>query len=149
MKNLGIQLLTIRAFLRDEEQIKRSFDALASYGYNEVETAGFPVEPLRMAELAREAGLRIVSTHYDWDKIVSEPDAMVELRKAIGASFVGLTGRAQTWESPESLAAFTSEVNAFAKKCGDAGLKFVYHNHSNEFTRFDGDSTHKYARFME
>ena len=40
MKELGLQLYTIRDFMKTEEDIRESFQKMRKYGYTQAQTAG-------------------------------------------------------------------------------------------------------------
>ncbi len=142
MKHLGLQLWTIRDVFKTEEEVKFAFDELAKYGYTEIEPAGFPIDPVRFAELARAAGLRIIATHYSWDEIMDNTDAAIELHKMLGAKYIGVGGRYRQYQNdPQGL---VDKVNDVGPKLANAGFKFSYHNHSWEFVKVNGRTFYSY-----
>ncbi|MBQ8508771.1 MAG: sugar phosphate isomerase/epimerase [Clostridia bacterium] len=145
MKHLGLQLWTIRDVIKDEEQVKFAFSEAAKYGYDEIETAGFPIPPERLNQIARENGLTIISSHIGWNEIEADPDGVIARSKMFGSKFIGSGYRMET---KEEVLAFIEKANAFGRKCAGAGIKFVYHNHSQEFMKTSEGRT-RYSYLME
>ena len=59
LEKIGVQLYTIRDFMKDEESIKTSFERLKKMGFDEVQTAGCAVPFDVFGKLAKEAGLTV------------------------------------------------------------------------------------------
>ena len=143
MKNLGLQLFTIRDFMKSEEDIDRSFARLAELGYTEGQTAGLPaVCDEVFASLAKKHGIDIVGTHYVWDKIVNEPDAVRKTHEIWGTKNIGIGGMPpEARGNYDSLMKFIEQFNASAALYAKDGYKLTYHNHSFEFVRVNGNKT--------
>ena len=56
MKELGLQLFTIRDFMRSEEDIRESFQKMRKYGYTQAQTAGCAIPYADFGRIAREEG---------------------------------------------------------------------------------------------
>lgn len=139
MKNLGIQLFTIRDFMKTEEDIRDSFERLAKMGYTQVQTAGCEIPYEKFGALAKEFGLEIVGTHDDFELMVEDFDAALARHKALGTTNMGIGGfQVQTYEE---LMDFIEKANVVAKKCKENGMKFTYHNHAHEFFRWPNGKT--------
>ena len=74
LNKLGIQLYTIRDFMKDEASIDAAFARLAEIGYTEAQTAGCTISPESFGALAKKHGIKIVGTHYDWEPILNDYD---------------------------------------------------------------------------
>ncbi len=150
MKNLGLQLWSIRDNIKTEDEVKFAFSQLAKFGYNEIETAGkLPVSYERYAEIAKEEGLRIISTHFDFGMCLNDIDRVIEIHKMYGAKFVGTGGLCWRIKDHDSLIDTINVMNDIGSKLKPHGLKFVYHNHAHEFMKFPGDNKSWYDYFIE
>lgn len=136
LTKIGVQLYTIRDFMQTEEDIKVSFDKLKKLGYDEVQTAGCAVPYDVFGRLAREAGLTIVGTHDNFDRMCEETALMMDNHDLLGTKIMGIGGCFK--KSLEEYEAFILRVNELAKKIRTRGFTFTYHNHSHEFRRLDG-----------
>lgn len=147
MKQFGLQLYTIRSAFATEEGIRDSFLKMAEYGYSEGQTAGgFDiVSPEKFAQYAKDAGISICGTHYGWDKIRDEMDETMRIHDVLGTKNVGIGGMpAQYRTSLDDLKRFIDEANEVAARLAKHGYKFTYHNHSFEFTKFEGKTMMDY-----
>ncbi len=149
MKNLGIQLWSIRDVINTEEEIKKTFSQLAEYGYNEIEPYSFPVPIPKFAALAKEAGLTIINTHYDFDKVCNETQETIEVHKTLGTKYIGTGGLCRLFSDKESLLALIAKINEKAEIFAKHGFKYTYHNHSTEFKKFENDTKTWYDYFIE
>ncbi len=139
----GFQAYSMRDYYTKEDVTKESlteaFKKMKSFGYDEVQTAGYGVlTPEEYAIAAKDAGLKIVGTHVGFDGIEEDPDEAMRLHKEVfGTNFIGI-GSMPLWarQSKDELLKFIDKVNAFSEYIGKYGFKFTYHNHSFEFTKF-------------
>ena len=124
------------------ESLTEAFGKMKSFGYDEVQTAGYGVlSDADYAAAAKDAGLKIVGTHGGFDKIVDDPDETMRVHKEIlGTSLIG-TGMMPLWarQSKDELLRFIDKANEFAAYIAKYGFKFTYHNHSLEFVKFAGE----------
>ena len=69
-----------------------AFLEIKKYGYSYGQTAGTYdfLTPERYAELAREAGITICGTHYNWDRIVNDIEGTVKYHQTLGTTNVGI-----------------------------------------------------------
>lgn len=145
-KKLGIQLYTIRDFMKTEEDMRRSFARLKDIGYDQVQTAGCFVPFKEFGEIAREYDLEIVGTHDDFERMQTDLAGSVEDHKKLGTRIMGTGGcpKPQTVEEVENIIGI---CNTIASGVKPHGFKFSYHNHSFEFLKIDGKTV--FQRFLE
>jgi sugar phosphate isomerase/epimerase len=136
-KKLGLQVYTVRDYMKDEASIDATFAKLAELGYTEIQSAGYESETY--AALAKKHGLTVVGTHYSLDKILNDVEGTVALHKALGTTNIGVGGcSARTYEQ---ITEFIEKYNKAAAIYGKLGFKLTYHNHSFEFVEVkDGKS---------
>lgn len=139
MKNLGVQLYTIREYMQTKEEIAESFSKLKGLGYTEIQTAGMTIEAEEFLNLAKKNDLKIIGTHSDYDRIINDTDKIIEEHKLFGTTNVGTGGMGASYrKSAETIKDYIKEVNNVAEKLSKHGMKFTYHNHSFEFKKYDG-----------
>lgn len=136
LDRIGVQLYTIRDFMKTEEQIKVSFEKLKKLGYDEVQTAGCQIPYATFGALAREAGLTVVGTHDNFDRMCSDPQAAMDDHDALGTKRMGIGGYSNT--TRQGYEDFIARANDLARKIRARGFRFTYHNHSHEFLKMDG-----------
>lgn len=136
LEKIGVQLYTIRDFLKTEEDAKRSFEKLKKLGYDEAQTAGCAIPYETFGKLAREAGLTIVGTHDNFELMKTDPEAAMHNHDLLGTKNMGIGGLF-VGTVPE-FDAFIASANAVARNIRSRGFSFTYHNHSHEFCKLDG-----------
>lgn len=152
-KNIGIQLYTLRNEI--EKDPAATLKQVAAAGYKQVEPYGFPHAEAMIAG-AKDAGLEINSSHFEWDSVVNPKDeAMSEFSKTLEkAHEIGLShlvipylqeDNRKSLDEFKRIAANANKAAAMAKK---AGIQLAYHNHNFEFEPKEGGKT-GYDIFME
>ena len=136
-KNLGVQLYTIRDYLKDPEIADVAFAKLARLGYTEMHTAeSYDFDRKLLCELLTKHGIRIIGSHYSLDEILNNPEKTMEIHRMWGTTNVGIGGAAKT--KIEDLNAFIKDFNRAAEIYGKEGFRLTYHHHHYEFARIDG-----------
>ena len=137
---LAAQGYTIRNFFKDYEEADQSFAKVKGIGYGGIQlSAVWHLEPGRLKELADKNGLKIAATHIGFDKLKNDMDGVIAEHKLMDCKYVGLGGMPkEARESAAAASAFAKEAGQFARTLRDAGLTFIYHNHSFEFADVGG-----------
>jgi sugar phosphate isomerase/epimerase len=142
IKTLGLQLYTIRDFMKDEAAIDESFGRMVKLGYTEAQTAGCEIAPEKFGELAKKHGINIVGTHYPWDAIRNDFDETVRVHRLWDTTNIGIGGMPRdARESYDSLMKFIEEFNRLAALYAKEGFKLTYHNHSFEYVKIHDGKT--------
>ncbi len=144
MKEFGLQLYSVRDHMTDEAGVKETFLKLAEMGYTHGQTAGTYdfISPEKFAQYAREAGMTICGTHYNWDRIADDVEGTVAYHKALGTNNVGIGGMpGYARGNVEALDAFIDKFNSLAAEYAKHGMKLTYHNHSFEFKKLEDGRT--------
>jgi sugar phosphate isomerase/epimerase len=140
---IGAQTYTIRDYCKTLEDFGASMKKLAQTGYKTVQlsaTGDFTAR--QVVSILDKYNLKAVLTHTNPQKILEQTDEVIRYHKAIGASYVGLGMMPQEYQADgaRGAARFIGDFSGAIKKIADAGLKFMYHNHSFEFQKFGGTS---------
>lgn len=151
-KFIGLQLYSVRKAMNKDP--KATVAEVGKIGYKFVETAGYGngkfygMDPIEFKTLCEDNGLQFLGSHTgqnlptaeNWDKTMAWWDECIDAHAAAGVKWI-----VQPWmgkegyESLDGLKAFCKYFNAVGEKCNAKGIRFGYHNHSNEFTtEFDG-----------
>ena len=139
MKEIGLQLYTIRDFMKTEEDIRESFRKMRKYGYTQGQTAGCAIPYADFGRIAKEEGIRIVGTHDNFDMMVNDFEQSLENHKLLDTTNMGIGGK--TYNSVYEVEDFIEKANMVAEKAARNGMKFTYHNHSHEFHKWENGKT--------
>lgn len=152
-KNIGIQLYTLRDAI--SKDTAGTLKQVAAAGYKQVEPYGFPGAD-EMIKAAKDSGLAVRSSHFQWDSVVNPKDAAMSdfskiLEKAHESGLSHLVipylqdGNRKSLDDYKKVAENANKAAVLAKK---AGIQLAYHNHNFEFAPKDGGKT-GYDIFIE
>ncbi len=136
IKSIGLQLWSVKDYLKSEDEVKSTFKKLKEMGYDEVQTAGAPVPYEDLARIAKENGLKIVGTHYSFEKMENDIEGAIADHKAMETTNMGIGG--YHFKTEEDVNTFIEKANKIADRISKEGMKFTYHNHSHEFVEING-----------
>lgn len=139
---LGVQLYSIRDFMKTENDVRESFKKLKAMGYDQAQTAGCAIPYETFGELAEKEGIEIVGTHDNFDKMKYNLPQAIKDHKALHTTNMGIGGFMV--HSMEEIRGLIENANELAAKLAKEGFKFTYHNHSHEFRKFNGKTAMDY-----
>jgi sugar phosphate isomerase/epimerase len=133
--DISLQLYSLR---EDEEaDFEVALKMCAEAGYQGVEFAGyFGRSPQEMKALLDRYGLKAVSTHAGFDKIRDHLEDEIAMCKGLGYSLIVCPGA--PFGTEEEIAESARVLEEAAQKLAREGISLGYHNHSHEFTQFNG-----------
>ena len=141
MKEIGLQIYTVRDFTKTPEDLAEAMKKIRRIGYTHIQTAGAPstIEEAKAYKAAADAaGLTICGTHFSWQLIQEDIETAIEIHKILGTTNMGIGGMpAPAKVSREALFVFIEAANRVAARLDEEGMKFNYHNHSFEFKKYD------------
>ena len=142
----GAMLYTVRDDMKASPQ--ETIEAVAALGYKYVELAGYAdgkfygIEPAAFKALLAKHGLKAVSSHQGTVNM-ENADQMIADVKAAGIEYfvipVPPMGMFTYDEATQSMGmkggveALASILTTLGKKCAEAGISLLYHNHDFEF----------------
>lgn len=136
MMKIGAQMYTVKDHTKTLDDFADTLAKLADIGFKCVQVSGTcPYEADWLAEQLKKNGLACAVTHTSFDAMVADVDKVIANHKTFGCKYIGIGGYGGTQEGYEK---FIERAPAVVKKIKDAGLRFTYHNHSQEFIRKDG-----------
>jgi sugar phosphate isomerase/epimerase len=99
-----------------------------------------PLMKLSAGEIRRrtgDAGLRMVSCHYQYRELMEHIDERIEFANELGLEHmvVATIGRPETLDGWRERA---DDLNMLGEKARDGGLQLGFHNHGHEFIRVEG-----------
>ena len=150
-KVIGLQLWSVKDDMKTDA--KATIEKVGAMGYQFIEAAGYGdgkfygIEPAEFKALAEANKLTFLASHtgqglpdsVKWAETMAWWDTCIAAHKAAGVSYI-----VQPWmgeEGYKSLAGlkqYCDYFNAVGEKCNAAGIRFGYHNHSEEFKDLEG-----------
>lgn len=136
---IGAQLYTVRASTQTPEDFSETLKKVADIGYKTVQVSGtcaFDAEWLQ--KRLSENGLECAVTHTPADRILTEPEKVANEHKIFGCRYCGLGWTRFDLSAEDSPEKFSEKYLPAAKKLAENGVKFMYHNHDQEFQKIGG-----------
>ena len=140
---LGIQLFSVRDEMA--KSVENTIRTLADIGYRRLELSnhnalndfgtGFGMDASTFKKLLQECGMEVVTNTvnpFTDDNI----DKLIEYHVEIGAK--GLVLPVVWYHTKDDVLRCCNDINRWGKKCHEAGLYFLFHNHFHEFQTFEG-----------
>lgn len=145
---IGAQGFTVKKEFKElgpYETLKRLFEI----GYNAVEISQVDMTPENVAEIKRaseEFGIEIASlsaalapNRPEQESLTTDYEKIVADCKTLNCDLlrIGMLPR-ENMENLETVLAFAREANEVTKRLAEDGIKLYYHNHHNEFAKYNG-----------
>lgn len=129
---IGAQFFTIRDYCKNLNDFSESLKKVADIGYTTVQISGTcAYEADWLAEQLKANGLTCGITHFNFDRVLHDTEAVIAEHKTFGCKYIGLGCMPGGTKIDGYKDLF--EVKGPAKKIHDAGLQFMYHNHAFEY----------------
>lgn len=131
---IGAQLFTLREFTRDLNAFSETLKKVADIGYRTVQISGTcEYSPEWLAKELEKNGLTCALTHFNPEKIRTEPDKTVEVHRKFGCKYIGIGCIPGGIAGFENVDNFIDDYLPAAKRISESGCYFMYHNHHFEF----------------
>lgn len=136
IEKVGLQLYSVRD--EAEKDFLGTLEKVAEIGYRAVEFAGYFNTPAQeLKKTLDKLSLTPISAHTDADLLRNDIENVIKYNKAIGVKYIVLPwAKADTIEDVKET---VDLLNSIAPKIHDAGMQLGYHNHDQEFNKFNGE----------
>lgn len=143
---IGLQIFTVRDLLADNELgLADTLELLADAGIAQIELAGsyYGMTAPGIRKIVADHGLVIGGNHFGPRSMTAENRWYTDQRsevfaeaQALGLEFVGTGHYYNVPLTVEGFRTFAVTLNTWGRDASNHGLKFYFHNHDGEFTRF-------------
>lgn len=118
MLQTGAQLYTVRSYTQTIEDFICTIQKIADIGYKTVQLSAVSkqIKPEQIREICDRAGISIVLTHSDPERILHDTDALIKEHDILGCSYIGLGCMPDKYRTKEWLSHFISDFKEPAKK---------------------------------
>ena len=141
---IGVQMYSVRDYLNPLDEgvakiAKAGFSFVEMANYNQEQGLFYGLAPADFKALCEKNGLQVLSSHtnglnpdrYSMEECVEWWRKAIEDHVAAGCKTIVAPSMAA--DSLQTLARYCELFNKVGEMCNEAGLKFGYHNHDNEF----------------
>src|SRR5512133_1596093 len=157
VKNIGLQLYS----LRDSMKVNpvKTIEEVGKIGYKTVELAGYNnglfygMTPVEIKDVVEKNGMTIISSHCGMpvpdsvrmDTVMAWWDTCIAAHAQAGIKYIVQPFMDSIgYQSLAGLQRYCDYFNAIGEKCLAQGIRFGYHNHSNEFKQLEGQVIYDY-----
>lgn len=156
-KVIGLQLYSIRDSMSTNPVA--AIEAVAKTGYSFVETAGYGqgklygMAPADFKALVEKNGMQVLSAHCgmpvpdstNWDATMAWWDTCIAANADAGVKYIVQPFMDSVgYQSIAGIQRYCDYFNAVGEKCLTKGIRFGYHNHSEEFKSVEGQVIYDY-----
>ncbi len=138
-KKVGLQLFSLRQFLRTEPEMVDTLKKVKAMGYDNVQVSGFgKIEPKRLKELLEETKLLPCSYHDMFHSITEKTEELVKLCKIMGYTSVACAVPPDDMMSEKGYTNIGKRLSKAGEVLLKNGITLCYHNHAFEMMRYGG-----------
>jgi sugar phosphate isomerase/epimerase len=164
-KEMAVQLYSVRSLIGTPELFAKNHDyvlsRLAQMGYTAAEAATYEnglfsgLKPEVFKKEVEDAGLKLISSHAtrpltkdelssgDYTKALEWWDECIAAHKEAGILRLVMSW-APGLKSVAEFKVMAAYLDEVGKRCNEAGIRFGYHNHNQEFARIEGTTMMDY-----
>ena len=139
---IGVQMYTVRDYLKNAESIEASLRRVKEMGFSMIQISGFgPCDNDLLAGWLKELDIEVCGTHSPWERISNpvELKKLIDEHKKINCTQIGLGAKTDFYPNTyEGYTRFIKKINEICIQVKDEGLTFGYHNHEFEFQKWKG-----------
>jgi len=156
-KEVGLQLWSVRDDMKTDA--KGTIEKIGAMGYKLIEAAGYGdgkfygMKPADFKSLCDANGLNFFASHCGqavpdsagWAASMAWWDTCIAAHKAAGVKYIIQPFMDKVgYESIAGIQRYCDYFNAVGEKCNAAGIRFGYHNHSEEYKDLEGQVIYDY-----
>jgi len=156
-KSIGLQLYSLRDSMKTNPV--KTIEEVGKIGYAFVEPAGYSkgtfydMSPAEFKAVVEKNGMTVLSSHTGmpvpdsahWDAAMAWWDTCITAHAQAGAKYIVQPFMDSVgYQSLAGLKRYCDYFNAVGEKCLAQGIRFGYHNHSEEFKPVEGQVIYDY-----
>ncbi len=145
MKNVGLNLYSIRNLIATEEEFLATAHKLREMGYEYMQFSGAKYDHEMIKRVSEASGLPVYLTHMPIDRILNDTDALMAEHERFGCRNIGLGAMPfEILADEEKFKETVAALDAAAAKMEKNGFAFFYHHHQFEFMKRNGETLFDY-----
>ena len=143
---IAAQLFTLRDHLKTPADIAASLKKVRAIGYEAVQVSGMgPIDEAELVRILAGEGLTSCATHEPGKDILDDTGKVIERLQKLGCRYTAYPFPAGIdFTNAEHIETLAKKLDAAGAAMAKAGQVLAYHNHANEFARYDGGTVLAY-----
>ena len=145
MKEIGLNLYSVRNLISTEEDLLTTAQKLKDAGYSFFQYSGATWDPKRIKRMVDEVGTPVCLTHIPQDRLLGETEKVIEENLSFGNKNIGLG--AMSWDiliDEKQCKEHIEKYNKVGEIMQKNGCKFFWHHHNFEFIQYNGQTVFDY-----
>ncbi len=140
VQQIALQLYTLRDYTKTPAEIAATLKRVRAIGYETVQVSGTgPISEEELVAICQGEGLTICATHEPGDKILNDPQAVVDRLGKLNCKYTAYPYPAGVdFADPASVEQLVKGLDASGEVLRKAGQGLLYHNHAHEFLIVNG-----------
>lgn len=138
---IALNTESILDYLDCDKDICHALSQVKRMGYEYVELwhVKGPEHGAPWNDFLDEAGLLCCAIHELFEEVMEDPDRIIKKARSLHAGILAI-GRSRDldWESMDEIRTFAGQMNCLGRRCRQAGITLIYHNHNTEFNMIEG-----------
>jgi sugar phosphate isomerase/epimerase len=137
---IGVQLYTVRKYLKKPSQVDGVFKKIKEMGASVVQVSGMcEMDSVELGKISKDNNLPICITHSPYKRIKNDLDALAAEHLNFGCKNMGIGMLPKEFDRKnlDSIKEFIEFLNTTAEKLKQYDMTIAYHNHWFEFKKFD------------
>lgn len=136
---MGIQLYTLRDFIQTADDFDSTLERLGKLGVKDVQISAIGEFPAKeQGEILRKHGMTCCVTHKQFERMLTDLDAMIDDHREIGCDAMGIGAAPENSRySSTNVRNFINHAQQIGAALKKAGMTFNYHNHDFEFHKLN------------
>jgi sugar phosphate isomerase/epimerase len=146
ISQIAAQLYTLRDQLKTPADIAASLKKVRAIGYEAVQVSGMgPIDEAELLKILQGEGLTLCATHEPGSVILNETGKVIERLRKLGCKYTAYPYPSGIdFSRQDQVDQLVKQLDAAGEKMARAGQVLTYHNHANEFHRFQGKPVLEY-----
>ena len=145
MKEIGLNLYSVRNLISTEEDLLETAKKLKDAGYSFFQYSGATWDPKRIKRMVDEVGTPVFLTHIPQERLLGETEKVIEENLSFGNKNIGLGS--MSWDilvDEKKCKEHIEKYNKVGEIMQKNGCKFFWHHHNMEFIQYDGQTVFDY-----
>jgi sugar phosphate isomerase/epimerase len=146
INQVAAQLYTLRDHLKTPAGIAASLKKVREIGYQAVQLSGLgPVDNSELLRMLEGEGLTCCATHEPGADILDHVETVIEKLQQLGCRYTAYPWPAGIdFHNAEHITTLAKKLEASGAAMAKVGQVLTYHNHANEFVRYQGKTVLDY-----
>ncbi len=136
-KKVGLQLYTLRDYLKTPEDIRKTLKKVSEIGYKIVQVSGMgKIEAEELKDILEENNLMGTSTHTSYQALTEDIDSIIKENKILGSGVTVCSGLPWDLHNEKGYKKVAKELSHAGEILKKEGILLGYHNHGIEFEKY-------------